>query len=75
LNDSRDKIYIHRPGISNCDDGAIKFKLAHIDEKDIDKANHALKISRRIWRKQVLGRTNRDSKKTQAWIKRWRKQS
>ena len=30
LNDSKDKMYVTRPGISNASQGCIKFKLAHL---------------------------------------------
>lgn len=47
LNDRCDKIYIHRPDIANAEQGAIKFKTAHIqgDPQLITLLNDALRTS------------------------------
>lgn len=56
LNDHRDKIYANREHVLNADDGAVKFKLAHLSNVEFnankDMINKALSISNRIFREK-----------------------
>lgn len=58
LNDRKDKIYLHRPEVKNADDGAIKFKVAHLADYDKDdvkpQINAALKASEVKWRTVIF---------------------
>lgn len=56
LADNKTKIYIERPGVHNCDDGAIKFKMHHLTAEEWKansaKINEALKFSSEVFRKK-----------------------
>jgi hypothetical protein len=57
LADNRIKIYIERPGARNVDDGPIKFKTYHLDERtaqdDLKLINRALQISRWVFQERM----------------------
>ncbi len=63
LADGRDKIYVHYPGLINCDDGAVKFFVAHLSkEDDRDLINKAIKISHEEFLKKLKRSKDENSK-------------
>ncbi len=46
VNDGRHKIYIHRDGVKNAGEGAIKVYVAHLTDDDIVATNRAIKLGR-----------------------------
>jgi hypothetical protein len=59
LNDSKTKIYVEQPNVHNSDEGAVKFKLAHIpvekwkDSITLNLINRALAISHLRFKEKI----------------------